>query len=96
MARIAYKEWKERKDEEEKLRRKRERIDRREQMIAQGVYQSNRDALGNLRRQNAMRENGGEVMLAYGMNKNLKKLRDRPKSAKPMRKKTKKQDQLIV
>ena len=43
-----------------------------------------------------MRENGGEVMLAYGMNKNLKKLRDRPKSAKPMRKKTKKQDQLVV
>lgn len=35
-------------------------------------------------------------MLAYGMNKNLKKLRDRPKSAKPLRKKTKKQDQLIV
>jgi hypothetical protein len=50
MARIAYKEWKERKDEEEKLRRKRERMDRREQMIAQGVYQSNRDAIGNLRR----------------------------------------------
>jgi hypothetical protein len=29
----------------------------------------------------------GEVLLAYGLNKNLKKLRDRPKSAKPMKKK---------
>jgi hypothetical protein len=25
----------------------------------------------------------GDVMLAYGLNKNLKKLKDRPKSAKP-------------
>ena len=28
----------------------------------------------------------GDVMLAYGLNKNLKKLRDRPKSAKPPKK----------
>jgi hypothetical protein len=33
---------------------------------------------------------GGDVLLAYGLNKNLKKLRDRPKSAKPTKKKSKK------
>ena len=38
----------------------------------------------------------GEVMLAYGLNKNLKKLKERPKSAKPMRsKKSKKNYQHI-
>jgi hypothetical protein len=29
---------------------------------------------------------GGDVMLAYGLNKNLKKLKDRPKSVKPPKK----------
>lgn len=29
---------------------------------------------------------GGDVMLAYGLNKNLKKLQIRPKSAKPAKK----------
>lgn len=33
MARIAYKEWKERKQEEDRLRRKQERLERREQMV---------------------------------------------------------------
>jgi hypothetical protein len=32
---------------------------------------------------------GGDVMLAYGLNKNLKKMSERPKSAKPQRKKKK-------
>ena len=31
--------------------------------------------------------NTGDVMLAYGLNKNLKKLKERPKSAKPNKKK---------
>lgn len=29
----------------------------------------------------------GDVMLAYGLNKNLKKFRNRPKSAKPKKQK---------
>lgn len=29
---------------------------------------------------------GGDVMLAYGLNKNLKALKERPKSAKPPKK----------
>ena len=36
----------------------------------------------------------GEVMLAYGLNKNLKKLQQRPKSAKPKRGKGKKKGEL--
>jgi hypothetical protein len=32
----------------------------------------------------------GEVILAYGLNKNLKKLQERPKSAKPPKKRGKK------
>jgi hypothetical protein len=71
MAKIAYKEWKERKAEEKRQHAKMERMERRNHMIqfSQG------------------KERKGEVMLAYGLNKNLKQLRDRPKSAKPMKKK---------
>jgi len=36
------------------------------------------------------REKRGEVLLAYGLNKNLKKLNERPKSAKPPKKRGKK------
>lgn len=32
------------------------------------------------------RRGGGEVLLAYGLNKNLKQIRERPKSAKPSKK----------
>ena len=32
------------------------------------------------------RRGGGEVLLAYGLNKNLQKIRERPKSAKPAKK----------
>lgn len=34
----------------------------------------------------------GEVLLAYGLNKNLKKIRERPKSAKPAKKNKKKKE----
>jgi hypothetical protein len=48
-------------------------------------------AIEYLRRQNAQANNGGqEVILAYGLNKNLKKFNQRPQSAKPLRKKVKK------
>lgn len=36
----------------------------------------------------------GEVILAYGLNKNLKKIKERPKSAKPMKKKGKKKNHI--
>lgn len=92
MARIAYKEWKEKKQEEERLKRKVERQMQREQIMTNGGLQGYGDRIQQLRRQNAIinpstynSENG--VMLAYGLNKNLKKLRDRPKSAKPIRSK---------
>jgi len=87
MARIAYKEWKERKLEEDRQQRKLERIERRERLIGdQQRYSSNAEAIEKLRRANAQMNGGGEVMLAYGLNKNLKKLKSggkRPKSAKP-------------
>ena len=38
---------------------------------------------------------GGDVMLAYGLNKNLKKIKERPKSAKPPKKRgSKKNNQM--
>jgi hypothetical protein len=90
MARIAYKEWKEKKQEEDRLKRKMDRQQEREQMMVQGYPGAYGDRIQQLRRQNAIlnpsshhSENG--VMLAYGLNKNLKNLRDRPKSAKPLR-----------
>ena len=74
MAKIAYKEWKERKMEEERQKRKFERMQRKQQMIGVSTDRDER------------RGAPGDVMLAYGLNKNLKKLRDRPKSAKPPKK----------
>jgi hypothetical protein len=86
MARIAYKEWKERKLEQERHERKLERQQLRQQMMGANRY-SNAAVIEQLRRQNAMRDNQGgqEVLLAYGLNKNLKKMR--PQTAKPLRKK---------
>ena len=74
MAKIAYKEWKEKKREEERQKRKIEMIERRRQFMDDSDYRA------------AYR---GEVMLAYGLNKNLKKLQERPKSAKPTKKRSK-------
>ena len=74
MAKIAFKEWKEKKWEEDRQIRKWKRIQRQQDMIEESME-------GEGRR-------GGEVLLAYGLNKNLGKLR--PKSAKPGKKKGKK------
>ena len=74
MAKIAYKEWKENKREEERQRAKIERLERRQRMMEDG--QDDRQK--------------GEVLLAYGLNKNLKKFQQRPKSAKPRKNKKKK------
>ncbi len=79
MAKIAYKEWKERKMEEARQQKKYERMLRKQQLIEMSTDRDERrgGASGSL---------GGDVMLAYGLNKNLKKLKDRPKSAKPPKK----------
>ncbi len=70
--------------------------------MAQG-YQGYGDRIQQLRRHNALMNPANQdsgVMLAYGLNKNLKKLRsDRPKSAKVLRavgvpKRSKKSSQL--
>lgn len=74
MAKIAYKEWKERKVEEDKQIMKQERMIRRQQLMDN---QSHHES--NMKR--------GDVMLAYGLNKNLKKLRNRPRSAKQKKQK---------
>ena len=68
MAKIAYKEWKERKVEEKRQERKEERMERRRRLMESSHERERK---------------GGEVLLAYGLNKNLKKIRERPKSAKP-------------
>lgn len=90
MARIAYKEWKERKLEEERQQKKRERMEMRQQMMAYNSH--NPAAIALLRRQNARQQHAPEVMLAYGLNK---KVNLRPKSAKPMKKKGKKQQYMV-
>ncbi|CDW72040.1 UNKNOWN [Stylonychia lemnae] len=76
MAKIAYKEWKEKKADENRQQRKKDKLERRNRLIngeVDGDYPG-----GNHKK--------GEVMLAYGLNKNLKKIRERPKSAKPSKK----------
>lgn len=76
MAKIAYKEWKEKKADENRQQRKKDKLERRNRFIngeLDGEYPG-----GNHKK--------GEVMLAYGLNKNLKKIRERPKSAKPAKK----------
>lgn len=76
MARIAYKEWKERKMEEEKQKKKMERMERRHRMIAMGGgHVLPPECIENARRM-AAAANGGEVILAYGLNKNLKNLKN--------------------
>jgi hypothetical protein len=82
MAKIAYKEWKENKAQEERQKRKFERMERRNMMMNGSI--EGRDG-----------QKKGGVLLAYGLNKNLKKLRERPKSAKPMKKKKNRKNQHI-
>ena len=81
MAKIAYKEWKENKREEERQKAKLERLERRQRMMEGGDYDESK-------------QQKGEVLLAYGLNKNLKKLQTRPKSAKPKKNKKKSKKQL--
>ena len=81
MAKIAYKEWKENKREEARQRAKVERMERRQQMMQE-------------QEQLEQRVQRGEVLLAYGLNKNLKKLQQRPKSAKVRKNKKGRRDEM--
>ena len=87
MARIAYKEWKEQKLEENRINRKMDRMHQRERLTndADGRFQIDPETIEQIRRGNDEVNNpgAGDVMLSYGLNKNLKNLRNRLKTAKP-------------
>lgn len=85
-AKIAYKEWRERKNEETRHRKKVERMEkRRQEMEEQEIRMARRKFVEEMK----YRQSGGnQILLAYGLTKNLKKLdgnsgtRQRAKSAK--------------
>mmetsp|Transcript_1521 Transcript_1521/g.2089 ORF Transcript_1521/g.2089 Transcript_1521/m.2089 type:complete len:107 (-) Transcript_1521:133-453(-) len=87
MARIAYKEWKERKTEELRHKKKVDNMEkRRQRMEEQEIKMARRQMVMEMKR----RQGGGQILLAYGLNKNLKQLdmankKSRAKSAKPRR-----------
>lgn len=87
MAKIAYKEWKERKTEEMRQKKKIEKMEKRRQRMEEEEIRLARRML--VREMQRRKGNGGQVLLAYGLNKNLKKMNDarpaRAKSAKPRR-----------
>lgn len=111
MAKIAYKEWKEKKTEERRLKKKQERIERRNRFIRGDDYDHHNERLQqrfvggaqtviggghiagpiNSQGKKNLGSGGGDGMLAYGLNKNLKKIKERPKSAKPPKKNKKKE-----
>ena len=69
MARIAYKEWKERKTEELRHKKKVEKMEkRRQKMEEQEIKMARRQMVMEMKR----RQGGGQILLAYGLNKNLK------------------------
>lgn len=89
-AKIAYKEWRERKNEEARHKRKVDRMEkRRQEMEEQEIRMARRKLVKEMK----YRQSGGgnQILLAYGLNKNLKKLDDesatkvRAKSAKGAR-----------
>lgn len=71
MSNIAYKEWKERKREETRQKNKIEKLERRRALIE--VEEQHLQRRHNVAQIQAKKK-GGEVLLAYGLNKNLKKL----------------------
>ena len=82
MARIAYKEWKERKTEESRHLKKVERMEKkRQRMEEQEIKMLRRQAVMEMKKRQG---GGGQILLAYGLNKNLKQL-ERAKSSKPRR-----------
>ena len=89
MARIAYKEWKERKTEESRHKAKVDKMEkRRQKMEEQEIKMARRQMVMEMKRRQG---GGGQILLAYGLNKNLKQLdmanKNRAKSARPRRSK---------
>ena len=87
MARIAYKEWKERKTEESRHKKKIDKMEkRRQRMEEQEIKMQRRQLVMEMQRRQG---GGGQILLAYGLNKNLKQLeqanKSRAKSAKQPR-----------
>jgi len=69
MARIAYKEWKERKAEETRHKKNVQRQEKqRKKMEEQEIKAARYDMVMEMKR----RQGGGQILLAYGINKNLK------------------------
>lgn len=85
MAKIAYKEWKERKMEEDRHMKKVERMERRRQLMEEHEVKMQRRQM--VKEMQKRKGTGGQILLAYGLNKNLKQLdqneqRVRARSAK--------------
>ena len=87
MARIAFKEWKERKTEELRHKKNIEKMEKRRiKMEEQEIKMARRQMVMEMQR----RHGGGQILLAYGLNKNLKQLdmankNNRARSARPGR-----------
>ena len=84
MSNIAYREWKERKTEQARHKSKLEKMEkRRERLEAQEEKMARRQRVMEMKRRQG---GGGQILLAYGLNKNLKNLQAhqplRAKSAK--------------
>lgn len=81
MAKIAYKVWKEKKSEETRNQKKLERMEKRRQILeAEELRMQRRQMIEEIKQ----KQGGGQILLAYGLNKNLKQLQNnaRPKSAR--------------
>lgn len=70
MSKIAFKEWKEKKAKQTAIEKRQKRLEKEQERLMR------------MRRNNSQ-ERGKEVILAYGLNKNLKRVNNRAKSAKP-------------
>jgi hypothetical protein len=95
MAKIAFKEWKERKGEEGRHKKKQVAMEKkRAELEKQEMRMARRQMVNEMSRRRATgRPGGGNLILpAYGLNKNLKSLRQdkqggrlRARSARPVR-----------
>lgn len=71
MAKIAYKVWKEKKTEEARNNRKMQKLEkRRKAEEAKEAKEARRQMVEEIKR----KQGGGQILLAYGLNKNLKQL----------------------
>jgi len=71
MANIAYREWKERKTEQGRHKKKLEKMEgRREKLEAHEAKMARRQAVMEMQRRQG--GGGGQILLAYGLNKNMK------------------------